>query len=81
MRTIGHRPHAVACLLQKPDDCAMETICVILCLPQCAKVASLSHAQRCEDAAGMTCMYYLAQDLRRAVFSLVSLHFKVKPVP
>ncbi len=32
-----------------------------------------------EDPEGLRVFYYLAQDLRALVFSLISLHFKVIP--
>jgi len=34
-----------------------------------------------EDREGLRVFYYLAQDLRALVFSLISLHFKVNQLP
>ena len=33
------------------------------------------------DPDGLRNFYYLVQDLKCAVFSLISLHFKIKPIP
>ena len=32
------------------------------------------------DADGLRCLYYLVQDLKCLVFSLIGLHFKIKPI-
>jgi protein mago nashi len=34
-----------------------------------------------EDPEGLKNFYYTTQDLRLFVFSLVAMHFKIKPVP
>lgn len=34
-----------------------------------------------KDPAGMKALYYLVQDLKCLVFSLIAIHFKVKPIP
>ena len=49
----------------------------------CAKIGSLSlDVQESKDPEGLRCFYYLVQDLKCAVFSdLISLHFKIKPIP
>lgn len=46
-----------------------------------AKIGSLVDVQNSEDPEGMRVFYYLIQDLRMFVFSLISLHFKIKPTP
>lgn len=33
-----------------------------------------------EDSNGLACFYYLIQDLKVMIFSLVSIHFKVNPL-
>lgn len=33
--------------------------------------------QECEDPEGLRVFYYLVQDLKTLVFSLINLHFKV----
>ncbi len=37
-----------------------------------------THAHRDED--GLRVFYYLVQDLKCLVFSLIGLHFKIKPI-
>lgn len=32
-----------------------------------------------KDPEGLRCFYYLVQDLKCLVFSLISMHFKVRP--
>ena len=46
-----------------------------------AKIGSLLDVQESKDPEGLRCFYYLVQDLKCAVFSLISLHFKIKPIP
>ncbi|KAK7036685.1 hypothetical protein VNI00_011350 [Paramarasmius palmivorus] len=45
-----------------------------------AKIGSLVDIQDSEDPEGLRVFYYLIQDLRCLVFSLISLHFKIKPI-
>jgi protein mago nashi len=54
----------------------------------CAKLASLSEitggAKGARDekvAEGMRAFYFLCQDMRCLVFSLIGMHFKIKPIP
>ncbi|GAA6059388.1 hypothetical protein JCM10212_003620, partial [Sporobolomyces blumeae] len=44
-----------------------------------AKIGSLVDVQNSNDPEGMRVFYYLVQDLKIFVFSLISLHFKIKP--
>ncbi|KAJ9459567.1 Protein mago nashi-like protein [Diplonema papillatum] len=44
------------------------------------KIGSLLDAQDSEDPKGMRDFYYLVQDLKSLVFSIIDLHFKVKPI-
>jgi protein mago nashi len=37
--------------------------------------------QDSKDPDGMRLFYYLVQDLKCFVFSLISMHFKIKPIP
>lgn len=46
----------------------------------CAKLGSLHDVNSTGDPDGMKVFYYLVQDLRCLVFSLMSLHFKIKPI-
>ncbi|PJF18401.1 Protein mago nashi [Paramicrosporidium saccamoebae] len=45
-----------------------------------AKLGSLVDVQQSEDPEGLKAFYYLVQDLKSFVFSLVTSHFKVKPI-
>jgi protein mago nashi len=44
---------------------------------QTAKIGSLQDVQDSSDPEGLRVFYYLVQDLKALVFSLISLHFKV----
>ncbi|KAK0980471.1 Protein mago nashi [Friedmanniomyces endolithicus] len=44
-----------------------------------AKIGSLVDVNESEDPEGLRVFYYLVQDLKALVFSLISLHFKVCP--
>ncbi|KAM0749176.1 Mago nashi protein [Meredithblackwellia eburnea MCA 4105] len=44
-----------------------------------AKIGSLVDVQGSDDPEGMRVFYYLVQDLKILVFSLINLHFKIKP--
>jgi Mago nashi protein len=45
---------------------------------QTAKIGSLVDVTESADPEGLRVFYYLVQDLKALVFSLISLHFKVK---
>ncbi|SNX83721.1 probable mago nashi protein [Melanopsichium pennsylvanicum] len=45
-----------------------------------AKIGSLVDVQDSQDPEGLRVMYYLVQDLKCLIFSLISLHFKIKPI-
>jgi len=45
-----------------------------------AKIGSLVDVNESEDPEGLRVFYYLVQDLKAMVFSLISLHFKIKPI-
>ncbi|ORX34406.1 Mago nashi protein [Kockovaella imperatae] len=45
-----------------------------------AKIGSLADVNESSDAEGLRVFYYLVQDLKCFIFSLVSLHFKIKPI-
>ena len=47
----------------------------------CSKIGSLLDVQESNDPEGLRCFYYLVQDLKCFVFSLIALHFKIKPIP
>ena len=44
---------------------------------QTAKIGSLVEITESADPEGLRVFYYLVQDLKALVFSLISLHFKV----
>lgn len=48
---------------------------------QCAKIGSLLNVQESNDPEGLRIFYYLVQDLKCLIFSLITLHFKIKPIP
>ncbi|UZJ53316.1 hypothetical protein CBS101457_002636 [Exobasidium rhododendri] len=45
-----------------------------------AKLGSLVEVQDSDDPEGLRVFYYLVQDLKCLIFSLISLHFKIKPI-
>ena len=45
-----------------------------------SKIGSLVDVQSSKDPEGLRIFYYLVQDLKCFVFSLISLHFKIKPI-
>lgn len=48
---------------------------------QTAKIGSLVDVTESDDPEGLRVFYYLVQDLKALVFSLISLHFKVPLAP
>lgn len=47
---------------------------------QTAKIGSLVDVTESDDPEGLRVFYYLVQDLKALVFSLIALHFKIKPI-
>lgn len=45
-----------------------------------SKTGSLVDVNQSKDPEGMRGFYYLVQDLKCLVFSLIGLHFKIKPI-
>ncbi|KAG7948726.1 hypothetical protein I3843_13G023000 [Carya illinoinensis] len=45
-----------------------------------SKIGSLVDVQSSNDPEGRRIFYYLVQDLKCFVFSLIALHFKIKPI-
>ncbi|KAG5984624.1 Protein mago nashi [Claviceps digitariae] len=45
-----------------------------------AKIGSLVDVTESADPEGLRVFYYLVQDLKALVFSLIALHFKIKPI-
>ena len=46
----------------------------------CTKIGSLLDVQDSKDPEGLRAFYYLVQDLKCFVFSLITLHFRIKPI-
>jgi protein mago nashi len=44
---------------------------------QTSKIGSYAEVQKTKDPNGLTAFFYLVQDLKCLVFSLVNLHFRV----
>lgn len=47
----------------------------------CSKIGSLVDVQSAKDPDGLRAFYFLVQDLKALVFSLIGMHFKIKPIP
>ncbi|CAF0772974.1 unnamed protein product [Didymodactylos carnosus] len=45
-----------------------------------SKIGSLIDINNSRDPDGLRCFYYLVQDLKCFVFSLIGLHFKIQPI-
>ncbi|GFO18869.1 protein mago nashi homolog [Plakobranchus ocellatus] len=45
-----------------------------------SKIGSLVDVNQSKDPNGLRTFYYLVQDLKCLVFSLIGLHFKIKPI-
>merc|ERR1711911_165780 len=45
-----------------------------------SKIGSLLDVNQSKDPDGLRTFYYLVQDLKCLVFSLIGLHFKIKPI-
>lgn len=45
-----------------------------------SKTGSLVDVNHSKDPDGLRCFYYLVQDLKCLVFSLIGLHYKIKPI-
>ncbi|KAG2439735.1 hypothetical protein HYH02_010612 [Chlamydomonas schloesseri] len=46
----------------------------------CTKLGSVLQVQNSKDPDGLRIFYYLVQDLKCFVFSLISAHFKIQPI-
>lgn len=56
-------------------------VCVVwLTKKQTAKIGSINDVTESADPEGLRVFYYLVQDLKALVFSLIALHFKIKPI-
>ena len=78
------------CLRASKSSPLVLTLCVYVSL--CAflgpralrttrpQIGSLVDINDSKDPEGLRAFYYLVQDLKCLVFSLISLHFKIKPI-
>ena len=46
----------------------------------CSKIGTMAEIQATKDPEGLRAFYYLVQDIKCLVFSLMGLHFKLKPI-
>lgn len=53
---------------------------IILLFFKTSKIGSLVNVQQSQDPEGLKVFYYLVQDLKSMVISLISAHFKIKPI-
>ena len=44
------------------------------------QIGAIVDVQNSKDPDGLRVFYYLVQDLKCLVFSLIALHFKIKPI-
>ena len=47
----------------------------------CAEIGSLLDVNESKDPEGLRIFYYLTMDLKCLMFSLISLHCKINPIP
>ena len=47
----------------------------------CSKIGTIHDVQNSEDPEGLRIFHYLIQDLKCLVFSLITFHFRIKPIP
>jgi protein mago nashi len=71
-----HISFEVRCVYQCCSHFPLLTTLVL----QTAKIGSLVDVNESEDPEGLRVFYYLVQDLKALVFSLISLHFKVRRI-
>ncbi|CAN6628085.1 hypothetical protein TRVA0_011S02410 [Trichomonascus vanleenenianus] len=45
-----------------------------------AKIGSMNDVNKSDDPEGLRVFYYLVQDLKALIFSLMQLHFRIKPI-
>lgn len=72
----GKRPHILRGRAISFDPANYNTDTLL----QTAKIGSLVDVTESADPEGLRVFYYLVQDLKALVFSLISLHFKIKPI-
>jgi len=67
-----------------PDELGRQELEVVLGSDHISfvthKIGSLVEIESSKDPEGLKTFYFLVQDLRCLVFSLIGLHFKIKPI-
>ncbi len=53
------------------------TSLLVSCCAQTSKIGALTEVEGSKDPEGLKSFYFLVQDLKAFVFSLVNLHYKV----
>ncbi|KAK8790925.1 hypothetical protein WA158_005556 [Blastocystis sp. Blastoise] len=69
---------------QPNDDGRQDLECVIDNVHfyfTCSKINSMADIQKSKDPEGLRSFFYLVQDLKCLVISLIGLHYKIKPIP
>lgn len=46
----------------------------------CSKIGTMAEMQATNDPEGLRAFYFLVQDLKCLVFSLIGMHFKIRPI-
>merc|ERR1711964_97675 len=68
----------------EPDDVGRQELEVVLGNNHISfmttKIGSLIDVEESKDPDGLKAFYYLVQDIKCLVFSLVGLHFRIKPI-
>lgn len=74
---VGQRPH----FLRGKCGALLAIPCLSIAnAAQTAKIGSINDVTESADPEGLRVFYYLVQDLKALVFSLIALHFKIKPI-
>lgn len=66
--------------VRRDPVCRFCPACLIADPAQTAKIGSINDVTESADPEGLRVFYYLVQDLKALVFSLIALHFKIKPI-
>jgi len=68
----------------KPDEVGRQELEVVIANQHIsfvtAKIGSVSEIEDAKDSDGLKLFYFLIQDLRCMIFSLIGMHFKIKPI-
>jgi protein mago nashi len=68
----------------KPDKIGKQELCVRIgereITFKTSKISCSAEVQKAEDPEGLNVFFYLVQDLKCFIFSLVNMHFRIKPI-